>query len=668
MFKTHSKFWIGNFNKEVDVLNPQAVTENGKDYVKLASTLRAVSNFVQIVTGKNIPVKFSSKGSSYTDGKSVTISANIKDNNFDPTVGLALHEGSHIKLTRFSVMNDIMGYDIMDRDVYDLHKHDESEVRDRLRGLLNYVEDRRIDNYIYTTAPGYKPYYKALYDAYFNAKIIDKGLKSKEYRDESWDSYMFRLINITNENRDLDALNGLRAIWEELDLGNVSRLTKTEDAYEVAKNIYHIIDGAVHQEELDKEQEGEEGTEGTESEGTGGDPEGTESEGTGGDPESSTLVGKSDDDGSEAEGGEPLSSSDIKKLRKAIEKQEDFTRGKTKKSNMSSKDMKKVQAIKDAGVTTITVGQGANSDYYSKENVECIVVKNVTKQLIDSNVYPSVFISTDHWKYHKTEEQQEAINKGTRLGNMLGRKLQVRNTDKSLKYGRLRTGKIDRRALSGLGYGVEAVFQKVLTSRHTPSCLHISLDASGSMSGSRWQNALTAATAIAKAASMTTNMDVVISFRSVHYSTNQICQPLMVVGYDSRKDKFSKITSLFQYITVNATTPAGLCFEAIMKDITEMGDANTDKYFINFSDGDPYFETTGFTYCGQKADTHVRSQVKKMKAAGVKVLSYYIDGTSLNEEQRRSFDYKYGKDTTAYVSVTDIVPLTKTLNKKFIEA
>ena len=109
-------------------------------------------------------------------------------------------------------------------------------------------------------------------------------------------------------------------------------------------------------------------------------------------------------------------------------------------------------------------------------------------------------------------------------------------------------------------------------------------------------------------------------------------------------------------------------FEAIMKDITEMGDANTDKYFINFSDGDPYFETTGFTYCGQKADTHVRSQVKKMKAAGVKVLSYYIDGTSLNEEQRRSFDYKYGKDTTAYVSVTDIVPLTKTLNKKFIEA
>ena len=59
--------------------------------MKLAATLRAVSNFVNIVTGESIPVEYKGKDS-YTDGKSITISANIKDKNFDPTVGLALHE------------------------------------------------------------------------------------------------------------------------------------------------------------------------------------------------------------------------------------------------------------------------------------------------------------------------------------------------------------------------------------------------------------------------------------------------------------------------------------------------------------------------------------------------------------------------------------------------
>ena len=76
---------------------------------------RAVSNFVNIVTGQNVPVRY--RGSdSYTDGKSITISANVKDNNFDPTVGLALHEGSHVKLTDFSVLNKLQSI-LMNSDI-----------------------------------------------------------------------------------------------------------------------------------------------------------------------------------------------------------------------------------------------------------------------------------------------------------------------------------------------------------------------------------------------------------------------------------------------------------------------------------------------------------------------------------------------------------------------
>ena len=250
---------------------------------------------------------------------------------------------------------------------------------------------------------------------------------------------------------------------------------------------------------------------------------------------------------------------------------------------------------------------------------------------------------------------------------MLGRKLEVRNQANTLKYNRLRTGKLDRRAVASLGYGAEAVFQKVLTSSHNDVCLHLSIDASGSMSGKRWRNAQIAAVAIAKAASMTNNMNVVISYRSIVHGDGSTCKPLMMIAYDSRTDKFSKITQLFKYLRAGGTTPAGLCFEAIQDKIVGMGDKSTDKYFINFSDGEPYFETKNFCYYGPQADKHVQKQVREMKAAGVKVLSYFIDGNELGDRSRASFDLKYGKDSTAYVGVTEIVPLAKTLNKRFVE-
>ena len=51
----------------------------------------------------------------------------------------------------------------------------------------------------------------------------------------------------------------------------------------------------------------------------------------------------------------------------------------------------------------------------------------------------------------------------------------------------------------------------------------------------------------------------------------------------------NKIQNLFKYLTCPGITPEGLCFEAIQKEITD-GDNGIDSYFINFSDGEPYFE------------------------------------------------------------------------------
>ena len=113
-------------------------------------------------------------------------------------------------------------------DAFDTMYQDESfEYRDFFKNMVNYVEDRRIDNIVFKSSPGYKGYYHTLYSKYFNHKTISKGLKSEEYREIDLDSYLFRIINLTNDATDLTALPKLDTISELIDLKNISRLKST---------------------------------------------------------------------------------------------------------------------------------------------------------------------------------------------------------------------------------------------------------------------------------------------------------------------------------------------------------------------------------------------------------------------------------------------------------
>ena len=97
----------------------------------------------------------------------------------------------------------------------------------------------------------------------------------------------------------------------------------------------------------------------------------------------------------------------------------------------------------------------------------------------------------------------------------------------------------------------------------------------------------------------------------------------MMIAYDSRKDKFSKIVNLFKYISPSGTTPEGLCFEAILKELTNTKNG-VESYLINFSDGWPGFDNKEISYGGDYAVKHTADQVKKVRNAGVGVLSYFI--------------------------------------------
>ena len=238
----YSSFWLDNgWDNNSSIFDDEPV-KKGVDLIALASYRRAISNFVSIVTGESdIKVTFKSNGDSYTDGKQVVISSKLDDKLFDSTVGLALHEGSHIKLSDFDFLKGLEHHipqEYINRaEVFGWDKY---EVMSKVKDLLNYVEDRRIDYFVFTNSPGYKGYYHSLYDKYFHSKVIDKALKSSEYTSKDWDSYIFRIINLTNKNSDLSALPGLSDIRKVI-FGNVKSLDSTEQAFQVSLSVLDII-------------------------------------------------------------------------------------------------------------------------------------------------------------------------------------------------------------------------------------------------------------------------------------------------------------------------------------------------------------------------------------------------------------------------------------------
>ena len=208
---------------------------NDEDPFFLAQVQKGINNFVRILTEKNIPVQYATSGDSLTDGKTVYISSNLKEDTIDSTVGLALHEASHILLTDFDFLRKENG-----KLLEYTYKVDKSDI-DNVFNLINFIEDKRIDNFIYTTSPGYQYYYEQMYNKYYYNNIIDTNLQKDIFITPTWEAYLFRIINIFNKNSNLKALPELQTVYDVIDIKNIDRLKSTKDSVEVAIAIYNII-------------------------------------------------------------------------------------------------------------------------------------------------------------------------------------------------------------------------------------------------------------------------------------------------------------------------------------------------------------------------------------------------------------------------------------------
>ena len=652
----YSSFWLDNgWDNNSSIFDDEPV-KKGVDLVALASYRRAISNFVSIVTGESdIKVTFKANGDSYTDGKSVVISSKLDDKLFDSTVGLALHEGSHIKLSDFDFLKGLehqIPQEYFNRA--EAKGYQKYEVVSMVKDLLNYVEDRRIDYFVFTNSPGYKGYYHSLYDKYFHSKVIDKALKSSEYTSSDWDSYIFRIINLTNKNSDLDALPDLRKI-RKLIFSNVKSLNSTEEAFNIALDVFHILlenfpDGVEKEDEETGEVSVQKGD---------GDSDGNDE----------SVDGDGSEDGG-SDGGKPeLTDNQKKQLENAINKQKKFMDGDISKKALSKKDKASMDAVESAGMSYVDVAKDMTDRWSGKKTpTKVLLVKKFNKALAESDTVSMIYRPDYSWG--NMEDNQEAINDGLVKGTILGRKLQVRGESRETKWTRLDSGRIDKRLIAELGFGNERVFNSTFVESYSDAFLHISVDASGSMSGRKWLNTQTCVAAIAKACSMINNVDLVISYRSTQssgggYGRSGKSYPLMLVAYDSRVDKINKIRNIFQLLRPSGTTPEGLCFEAVMKEI-EPASKDKDSYFLNFSDGMPMFGNDDIDYHHDTAIDHTNKMVKMIRDRGVKVLSYFIGDEYDMERSTRTFKRMYGNDAE-FIDVTSVLPVAKTMNKAFLK-
>lgn len=740
---THSSYWMDEelFDDENELdANVPSEQANIARITRLSAARRAVANFVNILTGRNdIPVQFSSGQNSYTTGDVVVIAADDNPEHFDSMVGLALHEGSHILLTDFefikaiaeldksnsnhyyqkfdyewgsfpntissdiengkSVFHHILhpalsailpkievkqnGYDRDNNYIVEKYRPMAIRFFQDLKLIMNIMEDRRIDRWVYRNAGGYRPYYDALYERYFLTPEVRKNLKwNPDWRKLTVENYINHLLFSIHPDFNPDALPGLRHLVKMIDIQNIDRIDmknetrwKNEMTFEAmpklwqeANTIYaYILRFAALGEQEEQEK----------------NPQGIPQEVM--DELNKTIYSTSDlpnlDHGpmvpqevdaadTSKNGKEKPKSFNAKRGETAVQKARQVVNGELKKKKATKAENNAVDALESAQADMVSVkGDGIPGG-------ECMVTKKMSEKLFSQDW----FIFSRRWDNgHISEHRRSIFAAGKRMGQILVHRLQVRNDPVVTKNTRLPQGGLDRRLLAQLGMDITSVFQKTRVDTYKPAMLHLTLDASGSMSGRKWEKVMVVATALAYVGNKMRNIDTVISIRG----GSDI--PMVCIVYDSRKDRFENWMKWAPRLEPSGMTPEGLCFKATMELITECASTH-DVYFINFSDGEPgfsldtratdhrgrkqgrrtYYSDSVCSYTGDLATKHTRKMVMDMASVGVKVLSYFISESGYEYGVNHSlkvFRRMYGEDAVN-VNVSNATEVLRTLNKR----
>ncbi len=319
------------------------------------------------------------------------------------------------------------------------------------------------------------------------------------------------------------------------------------------------------------------------------------------------------------------------------------------KEEISDTERTSIEQVEMSGSTHVDINDG----YF---DTSIIVVPRVDLEYIQSSECPVGLLNPRY---------DEIVRDGIKLGKRLSKKLKTRSEERTTIYNRQKVGKIDKRSLSGLGYGNENVFQFHEVDKFKKVNVHLSIDGSSSMSGTTWNETLKMATALCVGFDSVPNIDIQVTIRAT--SNDYSSTPYVVTVYDSLVDKISKVKKIFPYLNPNGLTPEGLILAGIQKSFIP-SDSSVDSYFINISDGEPFVNTNTHQYSGMFASRHTRKQIKKMEMKGIKILSYFANDPMYDvTESIETFNQCYGKSNTKFIDNSNIGEISKTLNELFLK-
>lgn len=697
--KNFSSFWMDQsaerWRGQLEGVKWGKRDKNLSELIELVSYHRAITNFVKITTGKEIPVRWAGS-QSHTCGQSIQLSAEIDQSNFDVTVGLALHEASHVLLTDFQLTNDLYSWlrpyslppmrrsgvlqdlrnqasPIIDR----IHKcfglSGNNAAVDVFHQIANWLEDRRIDHFVFSSSPGYKAYYHKLYNHYWNTEQTAQALSSALYRDpRNWESWKLHIYNLISPYSKINALPNLAKIAKVIDVRNVGRWTSTKDVFYTTIEVLNLVLDTVEslpalpaqappppaqkpqqadpadldyadlyddqQDDVDDDQEEqeEEDDAGQQQDKEGGSNQLSDQNVVNDRPTSNQQQPSSgddeDDDGSDSQQADddPLDhSAEAEQAADRLLNQQDKFLDQERMDNFKVKASRNLQreleetAAQDMEVVVTSfkgvgnVPAGVVIQDYTTRKVSTLLHALETGQAKwKEDIGPYGVNPVDWFNYpHNTK----AVTDGIQFGQLLGRKLVRHNEQRSTVTNRLRSGKIDLNRLAHAGYGIESVFKQTQIDQCKPATIHISLDASGSMNGDRWRAAIKMVVAIAKAATMVQNVAIKVDARNASSDSARA-----IILYDSKINPLQHLTKLLTYFQPSGSTPESLCFEAMMiKNLIASGSHSHDSYFINLSDGQPGGPND---YQGYKAIVHCQQQCSKIESQlKATILSFLIN-------------------------------------------
>jgi hypothetical protein len=665
--------------------------------MKLSAVRRGISNFVRIVTKEDISVRYSSGQMSYaTRETGIVISATNDPSDLDMMVGIALHESAHLILSRVSnhpesiPVFEWLGwakdylYDLIPEEIVNKGTQcgvaTDAELYKHFRMLLNVLEDRRIDNWMYERAVGYRPYYDEVYARKWNSPKVSLLLNDPKTHQPCVKNYLFHIINISNPDAPLDALPGMLDIRNLINLAQVRRFGLDEKWYtwqnlgpariktkpfsalpEMIRVVIAVMDLMYTRSlqatvPLPQPEFGDD-----ESQEPSPSPEPPEDE-----PDDPNLDLPDEDEQQASDGGDEESDEEDEKnsdsadeTQAELDRQVKFLDDDFDKSELDDEIESQVQAMEESQAGLEVVG---GEDGW---NVPVIVYRKLTEDVLKNPQFD--FASLDrNDNLNRNPESERAILIGERLGDALAGRIILISEERELVYPRQQHGRLDRRLLSNLGYGDTSVFSTLERESHRPVVIHLSIDASISMKGIKWVQSLALGVALAKCASRVKNLDVVVSIRAGGSHQN----PQIAIIHDSRTESFVQVRRLWPYLVTTWGTPEGLCFEAVRKDVMGLT-TQADRYFINISDGDPQMilsladGNTRF-YSGKAAYINTRRQVDAFKRAGIAVMSYFVKGDPKDQLKfEKGFREMYG-NSAQFINPESVVDIARTLNSLLI--